>query len=343
MTTTPGALMRAEIAEQPSALQGLLDHRREITAVADLLRRRDLRYVTIAARGSSDHAALYAKYLVETVLGLPCGLASMSSITAYRADQDYRGVLWLAVSQSGGSPDLTDATTRARAAGATTVAVTNERSSPLADAAELHVDLRAGVELSVAATKTYTNELLALWLLVDALAGRGSGAADALPAAVAATIGLPAVDEIVQRYRFAERVVTVGRGFSYPTAREGALKLMETCHLAATAFSGADLLHGPVAHLESSTPVVIVAPGSVGAGLLAPVVASVQERGADVTVVAPPHAGLAARTIQVPDVLEELSPLVQIVPLQSLSLGLALARSLDPDRPRGLSKVTCTL
>jgi glucosamine--fructose-6-phosphate aminotransferase (isomerizing) len=343
MSQAPGALMRAEIEEQPEALQRLLDARADIAALAEEVRRRDIRFVLLAARGSSDHAALYAKYLIETVLGLPCGLASMSSITAYRPGQSYAGVLWVAVSQSGGSPDLREATRVARDSGALTLAVTNDPASPLAAETELHLDIRAGLERSVAATKTYTGELLALWLFVDALAGRDGSAVAGVPAAVARAVRDSDVSDVVSRYRFAERLVTVGRGFSYPTAREGALKLMETCHLAASAFSGADLLHGPVAHVDRATPVMVIGSGGAGSDLLRPVVDALVERGADVTLVRGSADDLPGYAVPVPDVPEELTPLVQIVPLQLIALELALSKGLDPDRPSGLSKVTRTL
>ncbi len=155
----PGAHMRREIAQQPACYERLLADRSQVRAVAQALADRDVRFVLIAARGSSDHAALYAKYLVETTLALPCGLVSMSSLTGYgdaAREPAMAGVLWLAISQSGGSPDLLEAARVARAAGAVTVAVTNAADSPVARAAELHFDIDAAQERSVAATKTYT-------------------------------------------------------------------------------------------------------------------------------------------------------------------------------------------
>lgn len=342
VTTTAGALMRAEIGEQAGVVASLLSSRRAVDAIAAEVGRRDIRCVLLAARGSSDHAALYAKYLVETVLGLPCGLASMSTATGYAAQPDLHGVLWVAISQSGGSPDLVAATAAAGEAGALTLAVTNAPASDLAGAALLHLDIAAGIERSVAATKTYTAELTALWLLVDAWAGRGGRRAGGLSDAVAAAAEVD-VDRVVDRYRYAERIVTTGRGFSYPTAREAALKLMETCHVAATAFSGADLLHGPVAHVDAMTPVIVVSSGGVGGRLLEPVLEVLGRHGAEVCLVGDRRWGAAGGlSVPVPEVAEELTPITQIVPLQRLALELALSRGLDPDRPRGLAKVTRT-
>ncbi len=186
VTPARGGLMRSEIAEQPESLQRLLDRGvAGIREVATAIRSRGPRFVLMAARGTSDHAALYAKYLVEVRLGLPCGLASPSTLTAYQARPAFDDVLWVAVSQSGGSPDLVESTALARACGALTVAVTNSPASPLAEAADLGVDVLAGTERAVAATKSYTGQLLALHLLVDALAGGDGGLVAGVPGAVA--------------------------------------------------------------------------------------------------------------------------------------------------------------
>jgi glucosamine--fructose-6-phosphate aminotransferase (isomerizing) len=177
-TAAAGALMATEIAEQPAVLAGLLAQGGD--AIGDAARRiakRRPRFVLIAARGTSDHAALYAKYLVEVRLGLPAGLVSPSTMTVYGARPELSDVLFIAVSQSGGSPDLLDSLTVARDCGALTVAVTNNAGSPLAVAADIHLDVRAGTERAVAATKTYTAELLALYLLVvGAASGDVAGA-----------------------------------------------------------------------------------------------------------------------------------------------------------------------
>ena len=169
--------MAREIAEQPAMFDRILEHgRADIARVAADIAAAGVRFVVLAARGTSDHAALYAKYLVEIVLGLPAGLASPSTMTAYGARPDLRDVLFVAVSQSGGSPDLVESLTTAGQCGALTLAVTNAPTSALAAAAQLHIDVLAGPEEAVAATKSYTAELLSLYLLVDALRG-GDGSA----------------------------------------------------------------------------------------------------------------------------------------------------------------------
>ncbi|MDR6685208.1 glucosamine--fructose-6-phosphate aminotransferase (isomerizing) [Arthrobacter sp. 1088] len=342
---TPGAKMAHEISEQPQVLAGLLDSgRQQFVAMADIIKRTSPRFVLLAARGTSDHAALYAKYLIEISLGLPVGLASPSTLTAYGAKPQLEGVLWLAVSQSGGSPDLVESTAAARRLGALTVAVTNSPGSPLAGAAEHHVDILAGSETAVAATKSYTAQLLALWLLVDAWRGGTSANAAGIPDWAASVLADDAVLDVAGSYRFAERIITTGRGYSYPTAREGALKLMETSYLPAQAFSGADLLHGPFAMIDSQHPVIAVVPEGIGGTAMRPVLERLAERGAHVCVVGDLSAALpGSLVVPLPaGVSEELSPILQILPLQRLALQLSVKRGNDPDAPRGLMKVTET-
>jgi glucosamine--fructose-6-phosphate aminotransferase (isomerizing) len=345
LTDQPGALMRAEIAEQPAILQRLLrDGAADIEAVAGEIARREPRFVLLAARGTSDHAALYAKYLVEVRRGLPAGLVSPSSMTVYGARPDLTDVLFLAISQSGGSPDLVDSLTAARACGATTVAVTNNPASALATAAEFSVDVRAGLERAVAATKTYTAELLALYLLLSPFGDDAGHRAEPLSDAAQATLaGEREVEAVASRYRFADRLVTTGRGYSYPTAREAALKLMETSYLGAQAFSGADLLHGPMAMIDVDLPVIAVVTPGRGGVAMAPVLERLAERKADLVLVgAQPSASRIVLPVATAGVAEELHPILEILPLQQLAMHLALQRGGNPDAPRGLSKVTQT-
>jgi glucosamine--fructose-6-phosphate aminotransferase (isomerizing) len=331
----PGHLMAAEIAEQPAVLARLLaEGAEEIAAVRARVERFAPRFVLIAARGTSDHAALYAKYLVEARLQLPAGLVSPSTLTLYGARPDLSRVLFLAVSQSGGSPDLVGSVEAARSCGAMTVAITNNSTSPLAAAAEHEVDVRAGRERAVAATKTYTAELLALYLLLC------GGDATAVPDAAERTLaGGTTAYSAAGRYRNVQRLVTVARGFSYPTAREAALKVMETSYLSAQAFSGADLLHGPLAMIGPELPAIAIVTPGVGATAMRPVVDRLTAAGADVLRVG---AGPDGLLVPVDGLVEDLHPILEILPLQQLAWRLALDRGGDPDRPRGLSKVTET-
>jgi glucosamine--fructose-6-phosphate aminotransferase (isomerizing) len=341
----PGGHMAAEISQQPAVLAGLLERQAEFAEVAEAIAERQPRFALLAARGSSDHAAIYAKYLIEVLLGLPAGLVSPSTATLYGARPDLRDVLFVTVSQSGGSPDLIEITETARRQGALTVSVCNTRSSPLAEAAELSVDVGAGVEHAVAATKTYSATLLALYLLIDA--ARGGKGADAKGLGDLARKTLDesgeGVQRAVDRYRFVDRVLTTGRGYSYATALEAALKLAETSYLAARAYSGADLLHGPVAAVNGETAVLAITSAGRGGEAMREVLDAVATRGADVLAVGSAAGNVpAALKIGVAPTVEELAPILEVLPIQRLALGLALARGGDPDRPRGLLKVTKT-
>ncbi|MBK0865667.1 SIS domain-containing protein [Saccharopolyspora sp. HNM0986] len=342
--TSPGERMRAEIDQQPRIFADLLAAREQIAAVAATIAERKPRFALLAARGSSDHAALYAKYLIEVLLELPAGLVSPSTTTLYGARPDLTDVLLLTVSQSGGSPDLIEVTAAARRRGATTVAVTNTADSTLNSTAELSVDIRAGQERAVAATKTYSATLLTLYLLVDAVRGGTGRDAAELPeqASDALRDSEPAVAAAVRRYRFAERLVTTARGYSLATAAEAALKLAETSYLPARSYSGADLLHGPVAAVDSETAVLAVRGPGEGGEAMREVLSAVAERGADVCAVGSGDDDSIAHRIPVPDCAEEIAPVLEILPVQRLALDLALARGVDPDQPRGLSKITRT-
>jgi glucosamine--fructose-6-phosphate aminotransferase (isomerizing) len=305
--------------------------------------------VVFTARGTSDHAALYAAYLTEIRLGIPAGLASPSAVTLYGARPDLRDALVIGVSQSGGSTDLVEVIRAARDAGAHTLAVTNNPDSALAQASELHIDVAAGPERAVAATKTYTAELLALLMLIEGirsgdgrLAPTERAALDELPQLAAQLLDDPTPERLAPRYRFAARVVTTGRGYAYPTARETALKLMETSYLAALAFSGADLLHGPLAMTDPDVPVLAIVGTGPGGTAMRDVLAKLGERHADVVAIGPSDVPGAPLRIATPDVDERYAPLLDILPIQRLALAIALARGENPDAPRGLNKITVT-
>ncbi|WP_018682493.1 SIS domain-containing protein [Actinokineospora enzanensis] len=338
-----GERMRAEIAEQPAVLAAAVAKRAETAEVAARIAAARPRFALFAARGSSDHAALYAKYLTEVLLNLPAGLVSPSTTTLYGAQPDLGDVLYVTVSQSGGSPDLIEATRAARERGALTVAVTNTPDSPLVEAAELAIDIGAGPELAVAATKTYSATLLALYLLVDAVRGGDGKAVAEIGELAERALAADNVDEAVARLRFVDRMVTTGRGYSSATAAEAALKLAETSYLSARAYSGADLLHGPVAAVGADTGVLAVASEGAGGTAMREVLEVVARSGADIVAVGSAAASVPATLrVELPASAEEVAPILEVLPLQRLALGLSLARGGDPDAPRGLNKVTKT-
>ncbi|MEU1285380.1 SIS domain-containing protein [Kitasatospora sp. NPDC005856] len=342
----PGRIMAAEMAEQPAVLRRILDEGApKIREVAAQIAARNPRFVLLTARGTSDNAALYAKYLIEILLGKPAGLTSMSTTTAYGAKPDLTDVLVVTVSQSGGSPDLVASTKAAREAGAVTLAVTNNADSPLAEVSEFHIDVLAGPEKALPATKTYTAELLALYLLVEGLRGGDGAAAEELPGLAAGVLARKAeVKALAERYRFAQRLVITSRGYGYPTAREAALKLMETTYIPATPFSGADLLHGPLAMVDNVSPVIAIVPDGKGGEALQPVLDRLRGRGADLVVVGQQaQVDAASAGFALPaGVPEEVQPILEILPLQLLAHEVTIARGQDPDAPRALAKVTET-
>lgn len=340
-----GSLMAAEVAEQPAALARLLDL--ELASIQDIagrVRAAAPRFALLCARGTSDHAALYLKYLLEIKLAIPVGLVSPSTYTAYGARPKLDDVLWVSVSQSGGSPDLVDSTVAARAGGALTIAVTNAPSSPLATASEFHIDVQSGPEKAVAATKSYTSQLMALYLLADAWAGGDASLARTVPEYAQQVVDANGGARVASRYRFVTKIVTTGRGYAYPTAREAALKLMETCYLSAHPFSSADLMHGPLAMIDDTHPVIAIVPEGIGGEAIQPVLDRLRQNNADVLIVGDPNrAAGAAEVIALPTgIAEEVSPIIQIIPLQQLARSMSVARGYDPDAPRGLLKVTET-
>ncbi|EFG09173.1 Putative phosphosugar isomerase [Streptomyces clavuligerus] len=336
------------MAEQPAVLRRILDRGApQIHEVADRIAARAPRFVLLTARGTSDNAALYAKYLLEIRLGLPCGLTSMSTTTAYGARARLQDVLVITVSQSGGSPDLVDSTRAARDAGAITLAVTNNPDSPLAAVSEYHLDILAGPEKALPATKTYTASLLSLYLLVAGMAGAdGREAARELPERAGEILARQdEVRRLASRYRFAERMVITSRGYGYPTAKEAALKLMETSYIPALSYSGADLLHGPLAMVDNISPVIAVVTDGKGGQALQPVLDRLRGRGADLVVVGPSAqvaAASAGFVLPTEGIAEEVQPVLEILPLQLLAYEVTIARGQDPDAPRALAKVTET-
>ncbi|MGI5470803.1 SIS domain-containing protein [Streptomyces sp. CA-132043] len=343
----PGRIMSGEMAEQPAVLRRILtEGAPKIREVAERIAARNPRFVLLTARGTSDNAALYAKYLLEVQLGKPCGLTSMSTTTAYGAQPDLTDCLVITVSQSGGSPDLVASTKAARAAGAITLAVTNNAGSPLAEVSEFHIDVLAGPEKALPATKTYTAELLALYLFVEGLRGGDGAAAKALPDLAESVLARQEeVKALAARYRFAERMVLTSRGYGYPTAKEAALKLMETSYIPALSYSGADLLHGPLAMVDNISPVIAIVTEGKGGEALQPVLERLRGRGADLVVVgsrAEVDKAAAGFALPTDGVAEEVQPILEILPLQMLAYEVTIARGQDPDAPRSLAKVTET-
>jgi glucosamine--fructose-6-phosphate aminotransferase (isomerizing) len=337
--TSPTTAFEREIEEQPQVLARLFEKgRAEIDALAEAVRARAPRFVLAVARGSSDNAARYAQYLLGVRNELVVALAAPSVVTLYQARPRLAEALVLAISQSGESPDVVAVLAEARGQGALTAAIVNEAGSPLAAAAEHVVRLHAGEERAVAATKTYLAELGALAMLSASLAGSGAEELDALPERVEATLRAPAAID-ASRFAAWDRLVVLGRGFHYATAFEVALKLKETSALLAEPLSTADFLHGPVTLLDQKLPALLVAAGS-----LAPETEPLLDRLSEVVAISDRDGILARATLplRIPSVPDWLSPILAAVPGQRFAAALARARGLDPNAPRGLTKVTRT-
>lgn len=338
-----------EIASQPDVLERLLSRQwRRAERIADRVRSRDIRGVFVVARGSSDNAGLYGKYLFGARNRLVTALATPSLFTLYERPPDLRGQLVLAISQSGESDDLCRVVAEASEQGAWTLAITNRPASPLAAGADEVFLLHAGAERSVAATKTYTAQLLALAMLSVALDGQGRDrdALARLPGQVADVLTACAgVGAAAERYRYVDRLAVIGRGFNYATAFEVSLKLKELAYVAAEPASSADFRHGPIAVVQDGFPVVLIAPRGRTLADLKDLAAALSARKAELLVVSSDRRLLAkARTpFALPgEVPEWLSPLVAVLPGQLFARHLAASRGCPLDAPRGLSKVTRT-
>ncbi|MBW3618761.1 MAG: SIS domain-containing protein [Actinobacteria bacterium] len=335
-----------ELHEQPEVLARWLDAGdRTFPELRRDLATRGARYVVVAARGTSDNAARYAGYVWGMEAGLPVALATPSAYLGYGRPPRLDGALVVGLSQSGASPDLVAVLAEARRQGRPTVAVTNDTTSPLARTADHVVGLGAGPELAVAATKTYTAELLAVAALAHALGGADRRLAlTSVPAAVAAMLAEPGADALADVLADAGRVVVLGRGFHLATAHEWALKLQELASVVAQPWSTADLLHGPVAAVDATVPVLaVVSAGPLALGVR-DVLSDLAGRGVRIGVVTDVRAvaAVAGVAVPLPDVPEWLAPIVAIVAGQRCSVAAARARGLDPEHPRGLAKVTRT-
>lgn len=342
--------LASEIHEQPAVLERLL--REQAAAARDVaraVRRRDIDWVLIAARGSSDNAALYAKYLWGWHNRLPVAMAAPSLFTLYGTPPRLRGALVVGISQSGQSPDIVSVVEEGRRQGALTLAITNDPASPLAATAELLFDTVTGPERAIAATKTYTAQLLAIAMLATALSDDRRAAAELAraPELVGAALALDStIAEAAAGYREMTRCVVLGRGFNYATAYEWSLKLEELTYVVAEPYSSADFRHGPLAMAGPGFPVLAAVPaGAVHDDAMALLSLLVAERGVDLVAISdrPEPLALARTPLPLPaDLPEWLSPLAAIVPGQLFSYHLARAMGLDTEAPRGLAKVTQT-
>jgi len=342
--------MLEEIRQQPDVLSRiLLEERGKIQRLGEAVKKKSPRLIVLVARGSSDNAALFGRYLLEIATGIPVSLAAPSVYTVYGAKLHLEHALVVGVSQSGEGEDINAVLSAARAAGSFTIGITNEPNSSMVRMVDELLLIHGEHERSVAATKTFTGQMMIFYLLAEAL-GRS-------PAATKGFEGIPefcakslrqeaAIRELAQRYSFMENCVVLGRGLLYGNAYELALKLMETCYVVAERFSTADFFHGPLAMIERHFPVILFAsPGPMMEGVLT-LAKRLQELRAETLAITSDSelAGTCSKAIAMDaEIPEFLAPIPYIVPAQLFAALLAEAKGLDPDTPRSLSKVTRTL
>jgi glucosamine--fructose-6-phosphate aminotransferase (isomerizing) len=344
--------MAGEIAEIPGVVaRALAEGSPELDTVAAAIRRRAPRFILVAARGTSDHAGVYARYLVETTLGIPVGLAAASVTTIYDAPLAWDDTLVVAISQSGAGPDITAVVEAARAAGAPTLAITNAPDSLLGRVAELVLPLRAGDERAVAATKTYVASLAVIAGLVGRLADGAPWVSSLgrLPDVLGEALGTARRwvrsegAGCVAALAAADEALILSRGHNYATALEVALKLKETCRIFADGYSTADVLHGPVAVAGPEVPTLAFRPdGRPGAAVDEAIAAVGRAHGTPWLIGGRELAGRERSLVVAPDLEEPLTPLAYVLPGFLVAEAAALARGRDPDAPPGLSKVTRT-
>jgi len=342
--------LHSEIMEQADVLENLVNQQWDaVQKIADTIRRRDIDYIFLAARGTSDNAGRYAQYLWGIFNHLPIALAAPSLFSLYQSPPRLKNALVVGISQSGMSPDIVSVLTEAGRQGCQSIAILNTPDSPLGQAASHIIDINAGQEIAVAATKTYTAELMAIAMLSAALSQDDEAyqILKKVPGWVRILLEQDAtLGRIAERYRFMDQCVVLGRGFNYATAFEWSLKMKELCYIAAEPYSSADFLHGPVAVISQGYPVMAVVPdGKVADDMLGLLRTLRYERHAELLVFSnrPDALELAQSRLGLPaDMPEWVSPIVSIVPAQLFSYHLTRAKGFDTEGPRGLHKVTKT-
>lgn len=337
-----------EIQEQPVALARCLKDLGTVREVVKAIRSQNINFVYIVARGTSDHAAVYGKYLMEMILGIPVALAASSVLTVYQRDVKLKNTLVIGISQSGKAADALEVIKNANAQGAITMTITNAPDSPLAKEAKFHLFCDAGLEISVAATKTFTSEMLLLAELVAEWAADANFKKDLaqVPEKIAHTLELSKnIADKVVRYRFMNECFVLARGINYAIALETALKIQETNYVRAKAFATSDFLHGPIAMVNRELPIFVLAPSGPSLNDLQAMIEKLQQNQAELVIISNQKELLAqgACSFAIPDTDNDaISPFLNVVVAQMFACQLALVKGLNPDSPRGLNKVTIT-
>ncbi len=340
----------SEINEQPERIRSLLSSQRKVVEkIASDICKRDVQYVFLAARGTSDNAGRYANYLLGAQNGLPLALATPSLFTYYKRPPKLKNALVIGISQSGKSPDIVSVLDEGKKQGCATLAITNEPNSPLGQSADHVIDIQAGIEKAVAATKTYTTELMSIAMLSAALSGNKKHWKELSKVSVWMKEVLKQdkiIAQVAQRYRYMNQTIVLGRGFNYASAFEWALKLKELTYINAEPYSSADFAHGPIAMIEPGFPVLAIAPkGKVFNSMLEMLKRLREDISAELIVISNDKKALALAQVPLTipsNVPEWLSPLVSILPAQLFAYYLTLAKGYNSEQPRTIRKVTET-
>ena len=342
--------LHSEIFEQPGRLASLLEKQKQtVVDIANAIQSHNVQYAFLAARGTSDNAGRYANYLWGAHNKLPLALATPSLFTYYQSPPRLQNALVVGVSQSGQSPDIVSVLEEGRRQGCLTLAITNAVDSPLAKVADYVLDIQAGDEKAVAATKTYTAELMAIAMLSTALHNseeRWNELANVSKWAEQ-TLALDlSIARITERFRYMSQCVVLGRGFNYATAFEWALKLKELTYMIAEPYSSADFQHGPIAMVEGGFPILAIAPtGKVRDSMHEMLTRLRKEQDAELVVISDDAdvLSLAQSPVQLPlQIPEWLTPLVSIIPAQLFACHLTQVKGYDTEKPRSITKVTET-
>jgi glucosamine--fructose-6-phosphate aminotransferase (isomerizing) len=343
------SLMLAEILQQPAVLERTIKREgKRIKRFAESIENHRPNLIVLVARGSSDNAALFGRYLLEISTGIPVSLAAPGVHTLYQTRMRLENALVIGISQSGEGTDVNMVLENSKRSGARTIAITNEDGSAMTQIADETFLIHAGRERSVAATKTYTGQLIIFHMLAAALnANQGFSEVEQLPELASQALALrPEIETMVERYAFMNQCVVVGRGLNYANAYEFAIKLMETCYVVAERFSSADFLHGPIAMVERGFPAFLFAPPGKTLAGMEDLLGKLTKLGAETVVISSEQTALklATRALKISSrIPERLTPIPYIIPAQLFAALLAKAKGLSPDSPRSLAKVTKTV
>ena len=338
--------MFSEISETPDVFSRLINSEAQFQQAAEKIKARNITNVIILARGTSDNAGHYLKFLIEVKLGLPVGLASPSSVSIYGAKVDFKDTLVIALSQSGRSPDLITFASAAKEGKALLITMTNNSDSPLANVGDLHIDLSAGLEVAVAATKSYSAELLASLLLVDSWIGNMSaGRSHLVDSSRECIANLGEVDSFAKSLDANREIVVIGRGYAYANAKELALKIQETSYIPVQGMSSADYQHGPIATLNSDSQVIVLSPSGMPKKALEDSMVRIRQSEPEIIWLGSNELALNKERVLKGSnqAKEEESTIIDAALIQYLTLGFAVKNGFNPDSPAGLSKVTKTL